>query len=159
MTKAQAKTTDVISLIEADHRKVEQLFQQAEKANSKKLNECFEQLYIEINLHARAEELSFYPAMREYPETQGFIEEAETEHEEAETLLEQLRQMQPDDPEFKAALGKLQAAIQHHVEEEENEIFEAVRQCMDEQQLMELGEEFQGVKARSQEDVQAALAH
>lgn len=158
MAKAKVKTADVLSLIEADHRKVEQLFQEAEKANSKKLYECFTQIYTELNLHARAEELSFYPAMREYPETEGYIEEAESEHEEAETLMEQLRQMQPDSSDFKSTLKELKEAVQHHVEEEESEIFEAVRQCMDEGQLTELGEAFQRAKAQSQEEVQAALA-
>jgi hemerythrin superfamily protein len=154
---AKAKTTNILSLIETDHRTVEQLFQEAEKASGKKLYDCFAKIYTELNLHARAEELTFYPAMREYPETEGYIEEAESEHEEAETLLEQLKQMQPDSAEFKSAMKELEEAIQHHVEEEESEIFEAVRQCMEDQQLTELGEEFQAAKARLQEEVQAAI--
>lgn len=155
MPKSQQK--DVLSLIEADHRKVEQLFEQAEKATGKKLYDSFGKIYTELNLHARAEELSFYPAMQEYKETKKFIEEAEAEHEQAEVLLEQIKQMKLDDPAFKNMLQELKAAVQHHVEEEENEIFAAVRQCMDEQQLIELGQEFQNVKPRLEEEVREAI--
>ena len=156
MAKATAQV--VLSLIEADHRKVEKLFAEAEKAKGKKLYECFNQLYTELNLHARGEELSLYPAMREYEETEDYIEEAESEHEDSETMLEQLKQMEPDSPAFMELLGELKAAVMHHVEEEESEIFEAVRECMDEDQLVQLGQEFEQAKARFVEDVKVAMS-
>lgn len=155
---AKNQKMDVLSLIEADHRKVEQLFEQAEKASGKQLYDSFGNLYTELNLHARAEELSIYPAMQEYKETKKFIEEAEAEHEQAEVLLEQMKQMKLDDPAFRNMLQELKAAVQHHVEEEENEVFPAVRKCMDEQQLMELGQEFQNVKPRFEGEVKEAIA-
>jgi len=152
------KAKDILALIEADHRKVEELFQELEKAkSSKKTYEFLTQIYTELNLHAKAEELVFYPAMREYDETSKFIEEAEEEHAEAETLLEQIKAISPDDDQFEKKIEQLKKAVQHHVEEEESEIFEAVRDCMDDDQLKSLGKEFQEAKTKLEEEVVAAI--
>ncbi|MEH2177480.1 hemerythrin domain-containing protein [Nostoc sp.] len=74
---AKTKATDILSLIEAEHRQVEKLFAEAEKAKCAKLVEQFNQIYIEVIFHARTEELVFYPALREYEETEQYVEEAE----------------------------------------------------------------------------------
>lgn len=154
---AKTNEANILSLIEADHRKLDDLIAEAEKGESKKLYSLFNQIYTELNLHARGEELSLYPAMREHKETAKFVEEAESEHEEAEALAERMKNMGPDAPAFKELLGEFKAAIQHHVQEEENEIFAAVRKCMDEQQLVQLGQEFQQAKLKFQDEVKEAL--
>ncbi len=155
---AKTKAIDILSLIEQDHRKVEQLFADIEKARDKKLYDCFNQIYQELVLHNRAEELVFYPSLREYEETEGFIEEAEEEHADAEALLEEIKQLEPKDPDFMDKIRELSDALQHHIQEEEQEVFAAVRQVMGEEELNALGEEFQEAKRRSQSDVQASLA-
>lgn len=155
---AKAKQSDILSLIEADHRKVEQLLQEAATAKGKKIYDFFNQIYTELNLHARAEEMSLYPAMREFEETEQYIEAAEAEHEEAEVLLERLKNMEPGNAAFQELMGELKAAVQHHVQEEEREIFAAVRAVMDEEDLLELGEEFQLAKSRFEDEVKAAVA-
>lgn len=154
---AKTNEADILSLIEADHRKIDKLIADAEKAKGKTLYSLFNQIYTELNLHARGEELSLYPAMREYKQTAKFVEEAESEHEQAETIAEKMKQVEPEAPAFQEMLGELKAAIQHHVQEEENEIFAAVRQCMNEQQLQQLAQEFQQAKSKFQEDVKEAL--
>ncbi|BAT53838.1 hemerythrin HHE cation binding domain-containing protein [Nostoc sp. NIES-3756] len=155
---AKAKATDILSLIEAEHRQVEQLFTQIEKAKGNKIPSYFQEIYKALNLHARTEELAFYPALREYEETQEYIEEAEEEHEDVSVLLEEIKAMKPNDPEFLEKISELKQAVQHHVEEEESEIFDAVRECMSEEQLTALGEEFKKAKAKLEPDVEAALA-
>lgn len=156
MTKSKA--TDILSLIEAEHRQVEKLFAQIEKAKGNKISGYFQEIYKALNLHARTEELAFYPALREYEETQEYIEEAEEEHEEVSVLLEEIKAMQPNNPEFLEKISELKEAVQHHVEEEESEIFDAVREYMNEEQLTELGKEFQAAKTKLEPDVEAALA-
>ncbi len=94
--------------------------------------------------------------MREYDETEQYIEEAEEEHNSAKILLEEMKMLKPDDSEFKAKLAHLIEAVKHHVEEEENEIFSAVRESMDEEELQELGQEFQQAKTNIELDVKAA---
>ncbi|MBD2413266.1 hemerythrin [Nostoc calcicola FACHB-389] len=154
---AKTKATDILSLIEAEHRQVEQLFAEAEKAKGSKLNQHFNQLYKALSLHARTEELVFYPTLREYEETEQYVEEAEEEHEEVALILEEIKALKPTDPEFKEKMSELKDAVQYHVEEEESEIFSAVRECMNEQILAELGQEFQKAKAQLEPEIEAAL--
>ncbi|MDZ8050829.1 MAG: hemerythrin domain-containing protein [Aulosira sp. ZfuVER01] len=148
---------NILSLIEAEHRQVEKLFAEIEKADSNELYECFNEIYKALTLHAKSEELVFYPAMREYEETEQYIEEAEAEHEEAKILLEEIKSLKPTDSEFKTKINSLKKAVQHHVKEEEIEIFSAISECMSEQQLSELGKEFQKTKAKLEEEVKTAM--
>ncbi|WP_414516277.1 hemerythrin domain-containing protein [Nostoc sp. PCC 9305] len=158
MAKTKAKSTDILSLIEAEHRQVEKLFAEAEKVKGAKLVEQFNQIYIELILHARTEELIFYPALREYEETEQYVEEAEEEHEEISVILEEIKALKPTQPEFKEKMSELKETLEHHVEQEESEIFNAVRECMSDRELTELGQEFQETKSKLVSNVEAALA-
>ncbi|MEH2229984.1 MAG: hemerythrin domain-containing protein [Nostoc sp.] len=158
MAKTQAKSTDIFSLIEAEHRQVEKLFAEAEKVKGAKLVEQFNQIYIALILHARTEELVFYPALREYEETEQYVEEAEEEHEEISVILEEIKALKPTQPEFKEKMSELKETLEHHVEQEESEIFNAVRECMSDRELTELGQEFQETKSKLVSNVEAALA-
>ncbi|MBW4561117.1 MAG: hemerythrin domain-containing protein [Mojavia pulchra JT2-VF2] len=155
MTKIQ--TPNIITLLEKEHRQVEKLFAEAEKANFNQLYECFNEIYRALTLHTRTEELVFYPAMREYPRTAKYIEEAEQEHEEAKIILEEIKSLKPNDSEFKKKITELKKAVKHHVEEEENEIFKSISEYMSEQKLIELGREFRKTKAQLEDEVQAAM--
>ncbi|HEY9748323.1 MAG TPA: hemerythrin domain-containing protein [Allocoleopsis sp.] len=156
---AKSKNSDLLALITTDHREVEQLFAKLEKTSStEQLYESFNQLYKEINLHARAEELVFYPALREYEDTDEMIEEAEAEHEESAALLEEIKALSPESDEFQDKISELKAAFMHHVQEEESEVFETVRDCMDEQQLKQLGQEFQQAKTKLEADIVEAVS-
>lgn len=152
-----AKTKNILALIEADHRKVEELFAELEGTkDAKKGQKIFAQIYKELNLHSKAEELVFYPAMQEYDETQEYIEEAEEEHTSVKILLEEMMALKPNDAEFQTKMQQLKEAVTHHVEEEESEIFEVVRECMDDEELEELAQEFTEAKTRLESDVQIA---
>jgi len=153
------KVSDILSLIETDHREVEKLFEQLENsADSKKVQDTFKKIFTELSLHSHAEELVLYPAMQEYEETKQYIEEAESEHNTVKILLEQMKSLKPSDPEFEVKLKYLKESTLHHVEEEKNEVFAAVRECMDEKELESLGQEFEQAKAQWKADVKAAVA-
>lgn len=149
--------TDILSLIETDHNEIRQLFEEIQSAKGKKAQTCFEKIYRELTLHAQAEELVFYPAMREFKETEKYIEEAESEHNSAKILLEQMKSLKPGDSEFQTKLEHLIESVSHHLEEEEGEIFEAVRRCMNAEQLQELSGEFETAKSHSEADVEESL--
>jgi hemerythrin superfamily protein len=149
--------TDILSLIETDHNEIKRLFEEMQSAKGKKAQICFENIYKELSLHAKAEELVFYPAMREFKETEKYIEEAASEHNGAKILREQMKSLQPEDEEFQTKLGHLIESVLHHVEEEESDIFEAVRKCMSVEQLQELAGEFESAKSRSEADVDASI--
>lgn len=155
---AKAKKADILSLIETDHRAVEQLFEEIQnEKNAKKAKGVFSRIYEELTLHAQAEELVFYPAMREYDDTEELIEEAEEEHNSVKILLEEMKALEPSDSEFQTKLTHLIENVQHHVEEEEAEIFATVRESMEDQELQELGQEFQKAKSNVESQVKAAL--
>ena len=154
-----AKKTDILTLIEADHRKVEDLFSEIQQAKGdKKQQDIFKQIYKELTLHAQAEELVFYPAMREYEQTSALIEEAEEEHNTVKILLEEMLSIEPSDEKFQTKMRYLLDNVAHHVEEEESEVFDAVRKCMDGSQIQDLGQEFQKVKDNVESDVKAVLS-
>jgi hemerythrin superfamily protein len=154
---AISKAQNILSLIEAEHRQVEKLFAQVDKANSNELYECFNEIYKALTLHTRSEELVFYPAMREYKATEKYIEEAAAEHEEAKIILEEIKSLKPTDSKFKTKIKSLEKAVKHHVEEEESEIFKAISECMSDKQLSALGQEFQKTKAKLEEEVKVAM--
>ena len=150
---------NILELIQSDHRKVENLFSEIENANDDdRVYGYFNQLYKELTLHSHSEEMTLYPAMREYEETEDMIEEAEEEHVEAEELLEEIKSLSPGSTEFKAKIRELKEAVMHHVEEEETEIFPAVSECMSDEEMQELAEEFQEVKSKLQSDVTDAVS-
>lgn len=154
-----ATKTDILTLIEADHRKVEDLFSEIQQAkDAKKQQDIFKQIYQELTLHAQVEELVFYPAMREYEQTSVLIEEAEEEHNTVKILLEEMLSIEPSDEKFQTKMRYLLDNVTHHVEEEESEVFDAVRECMDENQIQDLGQEFQKVKGNVESDVKAVLS-
>ncbi|MGE5656109.1 MAG: hemerythrin domain-containing protein [Actinomycetota bacterium] len=145
---------DIFELIKKDHRQVESLFAEIESSkDAKKIAALFERLYKELNLHSEVEELTFYPSMREYEETEELLEEAEEEHVEVKTMLEEMKPFSPTSSEFKTRLASLKSAVQHHVQEEENEVFPQVQQCMSKEELSALATEFQQTKSKLQKDM------
>ncbi len=145
---------DIFELIKADHRKVEKIFSELQSTNSsKKLDQGFKQLYQELNLHAQVEELTFYPSIRNYEGTEELLEEAEEEHTEVKVMLEQMKSIDSSSAEFKEKISQLKEAVQHHVQEEENEVFPKVRQMMNEEELKQLVTEFQEAKNKLQNEI------
>lgn len=147
----------IFELLKKDHRKVEKLFSEIEETNdSKKREKLFEQIGQELSLHAEAEELTFYPAMREYEKTDALIEEAEEEHVEVKVMLEEMKSLDVKSPEFARKLLDIKTAVQHHVEEEENSVFPSVAECMNEKELEQLADEFRKTKSHLQEEMLTA---
>jgi hemerythrin superfamily protein len=117
---------DVTRLLEADHRQVEQLFAQIEKAEDDARRPLIDELERSVRGHMELEEAVVYPAME--PVTGGeAVQEANTEHQLARQSLDEVLRLAPDEPGFGAALDAAKAGISHHVEEEEGEVFSKLR--------------------------------
>ncbi|HBB36236.1 MAG TPA: hemerythrin [Cyanobacteria bacterium UBA8803] len=148
---------DIFELIKQDHRQVEKLFAEIEKAKgSQKLARFFEEIEQELNLHVQVEQLTLYPAMREYEEMEKLLAEAEREHTQARILLEELKPLNPTSSEFQDKIEQLKDAVQHHVREEEEEVLPLVQQVMSDQELEQLGEEYQQAKNKLKQQMVAA---
>jgi hemerythrin superfamily protein len=134
---------DAITLLEGQHREVEAMFKKFEelgdraKASKKKIAD---QVCTALTLHAQIEEEIFYPATREASkETEDMVDEAVVEHASAKDLIAQILDMDPEDDLYDAKVKVLSEMIEHHVEEEEKEMFPKVRELgLD---LAALGEE------------------
>jgi Hemerythrin HHE cation binding domain len=117
---------DVTKLLEADHRQVEELFRQIDAAKGDDRLPYIEELRTALKAHMELEEQVVYPAMGSVTGGEA-VEEASTEHELARKSLAEMVDLAPDDPGFGAAMESTKAGIEHHVEEEENEVFPQLR--------------------------------
>ena len=118
---------DAISLLMADHKKVKQLFRKFAKAHEGEdielCKEIVETACNELEMHTTLEEEIFYPAARETVKDESLLDEAAVEHESAKSLIEQLKSLDPDDPKWAACFIVLGEYVNHHIKEEENELF------------------------------------
>jgi iron-sulfur cluster repair protein YtfE (RIC family) len=148
---------DVLELIKADHCLVESLFSEIENAeDTHKLYDSFNQLYEALNVHTEVEEQVFYPAIRNSIDIENLVDAAQKEHNEAKQMLEDVSSLSPTSAEFKAKIRELKQAIQHHIQEEENEVFSQVLQCMSQEERSQLGSEFEVVKSKLQTEISVA---
>ena len=119
---------DAVSDLMRDHRAVEKLFKEYEKAEDEsRKEEIFHQIHMELTVHTTIEEEIFYPASREFVKDEEMVKEAEVEHASAKDLMAQLNKMSPSDDYYDAKVKVLQEMIEHHVEEEESEYFPELR--------------------------------
>ncbi len=113
------KQQDAIALLKEDHRTVEDLFEQFEKASGNgRKQKLAEQICMELSIHAKIEEEIFYPACEGKVE-EDLLKEAYVEHDGAKVLIAQIMAGGPNDEFYDAKVTVLQEQIEHHVEEEE----------------------------------------
>ncbi|HET9398306.1 MAG TPA: hemerythrin domain-containing protein [Sphingomicrobium sp.] len=110
---------DAVALLKEDHRKVEDLFAQYEKASgTDRKQKLANQICLELSVHAAIEEEVFYPACEGKIE-EDLLSEAYVEHDGAKVLIGELLAGSPADEYYDAKVKVLQEQIEHHVEEEE----------------------------------------
>jgi iron-sulfur cluster repair protein YtfE (RIC family) len=136
---------DVIKLLEADHREVEDLFTKAESTSGAAKQQVVTRIASELTLHAEVEEQIVYPAMREAG-LDDIVDEAEGEHSKVKQLVAQLETMDATTDDVESVLSELKADVQHHVEEEESEGFPKFREAVDQATLQGLAAEVEQAK-------------
>ena len=139
---------DPFELLKADHRKVEELFTQLESARGAAKLRVFEQIRTELELHTQIEESIFYPALEEPKETHELALEAYEEHDVVKRLLKELGRARTANEEWEAQAKVLQENVEHHVEEEENELFNKATRALSQEDLETLGEQMANEKER-----------
>jgi hemerythrin superfamily protein len=119
---AETKAKDAVALLKEDHRTVEELFAQFEKASGDgRKQKLATQICLELSIHAKIEEEIFYPACEGKVE-EDLIKEAYVEHDGAKLLIAQIMAGEPSDEFYDAKVTVLQEQIEHHVEEEEKRL-------------------------------------
>jgi hemerythrin-like domain-containing protein len=132
---------DVIELLEKDHREVEQMFAEFERAtDAQERRTIADKIIIELVRHSEAEEQAVYPAMAKSIEGgKEMVEHEIDEHSRAERMMKDLDGLDPSDPTFGVLMQELMTAIRHHVQEEEGEAFPKFRQSVSKEELDKLG--------------------
>lgn len=127
MTDTKKTQHNAITLLKKDHQRVKQAFAQYEElgpyafVHKKKLAD---QICAELTLHTQLEEEIIYPAFREkLSDEKDLLNEAKVEHDSAKVLIKEIQQMQADEELFDAKVKVLSEYIEHHVKEEEDEMF------------------------------------
>jgi len=135
---------DAIALLRNDHRAVERLFKEFEKAGPKAhktRRNVADRIVKELSVHAVIEEQLFYPAVREaVPDVDDDVLEGLEEHHIVKWTLSEVDGMDPEHERFVPKMTVLIESVRHHVEEEEGELFPTVREAMTRKQLTELGD-------------------
>lgn len=144
--------SDVIEILEEDHREIEEMFQQLEALSGQssddavaKRKELVQQVTMELARHSVAEEVIVYPPVASKI-SEDEAEHAKKEHAEAEEHLAALEKLDPDSAEFESELAELMKDIRHHIEDEEQEMFVHMRQTFSEDDLRSMGTKVEAFK-------------
>jgi len=144
---------DIITLLKKDHKAVHELFSSIDKAGEKayktKLN-LFDKIYLELSLHAEIEESIFYPKIEQFKETKSIIFESYEEHALVKQLLSEIKSLSPQDDVWQAKVSVLKELVDHHVKEEENELFPKVKEVITLDERKAMGEKMQEIKEANQ---------
>ena len=135
-------TTNAVELLKSDHAKVKQLFAQFEAAgeDEKRRGDIFKQIAQELKVHTTIEEEVFYPAVKKMDSEMAL--EAEEEHNIVDWIIAQMKKLSPGDENYDAKFSTLKENVQHHIEEEEKEMFPEAEKKLG-SQINALGEKMQ----------------
>lgn len=140
---------NAFTLLKADHKKVAGILEKIDSTTErgvKTREELFTQLKTELDAHARVEETIFYPELEKADETHDITLEAFEEHRLVKQLLAELETMDKGDEQWTARFSVLKENVEHHVEEEEGEMFPKARKVLSNDQAEILGTQMEEAK-------------
>lgn len=141
------KQTDALTLLKHDHGEVKQMFAKFQKARSRK-EELAQDICSELTIHAQIEEHIFYPEVKTIAELEDSVLESLEEHRQMKEMIARLKGMSASDERFEPDMKVLQEDTEHHVKDEETEMFPKVKQGMDKGRLADLGQRLEQMKAQ-----------
>ncbi len=140
---------NVYKLLKEDHQKVKAIFHELEDTTERAVKtreHLFTNLKMELTLHAEAEEKFFYPRLEDNVTTQDLALEAYEEHKVVKTLLAELEEDAMDTQEWAAKLKVLRENVEHHMKEEEGELFPKARKVLSEEDAEAIAAQIENYK-------------
>jgi hemerythrin-like domain-containing protein len=134
---------DAIALLKADHDKVKKLLTELETTTERGVKiraELFSTIKGELTVHEIIEEEIFYPELKAHPKAKDIVLEGFQEHHVVDLLMAELEQLDVTDETWGAKALVMKENIEHHIEEEEGEMFKTARQVFDRAELVDLGD-------------------
>ena len=143
---------NAVDILTKDHREVDALIATLEQAgdstsSATNYQSTFQQFVTALSIHMQAEEEIFYPAMRNVEGEEELVVEAYDEHNEVKGLLLQMKSLDPSSTEFQENLKQVKMGIQHHVSEEEGEMFPDAQEKLGDDRLREIGQKIMTLKS------------
>ncbi|HET9878701.1 MAG TPA: hemerythrin domain-containing protein [Candidatus Limnocylindria bacterium] len=142
---------DALQLLKRDHDKVKKLLTEGEATTEraeKTRTELLATIKQELTVHEDIEETIFYPALKEHPKAKDIVLEAYEEHNVVDTVMGELEATDVSDERWAAKFKVMKENIEHHIEEEEGEMFKQARSVFEAEELRELGERMAARKAQ-----------
>jgi predicted DNA-binding protein len=147
---------DAIAMLKADHDKVKELLNRLDSTTErgvKTREELFATIKGELTVHEIIEEEIFYPALKEHPKAKAIVLEGYEEHHVVDTVMAELEGLDVSDETWGAKATVMKENVEHHIEEEEDEMFKQARQVFDRQELEELGDRMAERRVTAQEEL------
>jgi hemerythrin superfamily protein len=143
---------NAVKLLKQQHREVESLFKKFEKASeASEKKQIFEQIADSLAVHATIEEKHFYPATKS-ARTEDLLREAVEEHLQAKRMIADLMELDAASDQYDAKVTVLKEEIEHHVEEEEDDLFPKVEKMFGAEELEDLGVVMEDLAAELEEE-------
>ena len=140
---------NAIELLEEDHKKVKKLLEKGDDTTEnavKTRTELFAKIKTEMEVHEAIEEEIFYPALKEHPKAKEIVLEGYEEHHVVDQIMGELGETSVEDERWGAKFSVMKENIEHHIEEEEDDMFKKARDVFSKEELDELGERMEARK-------------
>jgi len=147
---------NALKMLQQDHDRVRRLLTDLEKTTEraeKGRADLFATIKGDLTVHEIIEEEIFYPALQDHPKAKDIVLEAFEEHHVVDLLMGELEELDVTDESWGAKALVMKENIEHHIEEEEGEMFKAARRVFDESELMELGERMEERRRSAQAEL------
>ena len=153
----KTKSLDALNLLKQDHRAVEKLFESYQRTTgADERYQLCQQICNDLNVHTEIEEQCFYPGVRSMAGLDDMVDDSLQEHAQVKQLCSQMQAMASGDARLDARMAELKQAVEHHVKEEEHEMFPQVRETCDQQWLLGLGHAMEQQKTHIAERMSAS---
>ena len=152
VTKRLPGEPDAIALLEADHRRMEDLLKQGEKTTDRAVKgrrELLKTLTAELKAHELIEEKILYPALKDHLDARDIVLEGYQEHHVADILVKELHELARDDEKWGAKFKVLQESLEHHIKEEEGKMFRTARGIFSREDLQQMAVRMARLRADS----------
>ncbi len=148
-----ADENDPIALLESDHRRFEDLLKQGEETTERAVKgrtALLDTLTAALNVHELIEEKVLYPALKPHAETRDIVLEGFEEHHVADVIVKELHGLAADNERWGAKFKVLQESLEHHIKEEEGNMFPNARRVLSREDLQALGARMRALKAEAE---------
>ena len=147
---------NALTLLEDDHRKMRKLLDELEATTERGIRtreELYSTIKGELTIHELIEEEIFYPALKEHPKAEDIVLEGYEEHHVVDLVMAELENLPVDDESWGAKAKVMKENVEHHMEEEEGDMFKQARSVFDRAELEDLGERMEARRASAKEEL------